>query len=221
MYDTFISQPGKKNVQVDPYGTRQLSTFAPDICAVGRRDALVAFQDASKGQNDIRAVHMRGGTKRGPRAPRGRRRLRGPATPGGRGWRARWQNVLALWEDERDGPAQIYFARAKLRKPPMKGPVGLELSRRDFLRDTSALGLAALIASAVPVADRILAANPAYAAVSDRRRDAAGLRRHDRPRAARRRGPTSATRSIPTRSPASTTSRAPSRPTCCASTTTR
>ena len=48
----------------------------------------------------------------------------------------------------------------------MKGPVGLELSRRDFLRDTSLLGAAALIASAMPVADRILAANPAYAAVS-------------------------------------------------------
>jgi hypothetical protein len=48
----------------------------------------------------------------------------------------------------------------------MKGPVGLELSRRDFLRDTSVLGAAALVASAMPVADRILAANPAYAAVS-------------------------------------------------------
>ncbi len=47
----------------------------------------------------------------------------------------------------------------------MKGPVGLGLSRRDFLRDTSVLGAAALIASAVPVAERILAADPALAAV--------------------------------------------------------
>ena len=47
----------------------------------------------------------------------------------------------------------------------MRGPVGLELSRRDFLRDTSVLGAAALIASAVPVAERILAAAPALAAV--------------------------------------------------------
>ena len=46
----------------------------------------------------------------------------------------------------------------------MRGPVGIELSRRQFLRDTSALGAAALIASAVPVAERILA-DPAYAAV--------------------------------------------------------
>jgi hypothetical protein len=48
----------------------------------------------------------------------------------------------------------------------LKGPVGLELSRRDFLRDTSLLGAAALIASAVPVAERILAADPAFAAVA-------------------------------------------------------
>ena len=47
----------------------------------------------------------------------------------------------------------------------MRGPVGLELSRRDFLRDTSVLGAAALIASAMPVAERILAADPALAAV--------------------------------------------------------
>ncbi len=47
----------------------------------------------------------------------------------------------------------------------MRGPVGRELSRRDFLRDTSVLGAAALIASAVPVAERILAADPALAAV--------------------------------------------------------
>jgi hypothetical protein len=47
----------------------------------------------------------------------------------------------------------------------MKGPVGLELSRRDFLRDAGVLGAAALIASAVPVAERMLAADPALAAV--------------------------------------------------------
>jgi hypothetical protein len=115
MYDIFISQPGRKNVQVDPYGTRQLSTFAPDICPVGRRDAVVAFQDASRGQSDIRAVHMRGGAKRG-RA----RRVDDAGSRGGNAWRPRLAcsggNVVALWEDERDGPAQIYFARSAIRK---------------------------------------------------------------------------------------------------------
>ena len=115
MYDIYLSRAGKENVQVDPYGTRQLSTFAPDICAVGRRDALVAFQDASKGQNDIRAVFMKGGTKRG--RPR---RVDDAGPRAGNAWRPRLAcaggRVLALWEDERDGPAQIYFARAKLKR---------------------------------------------------------------------------------------------------------
>ena len=115
MYDTFISAPGEQNVQVDPYGSRQLSTFAPDVCAVGRRHALVVFQDASKGQNDIRATYMKRGTKRG-------RALRvddaGPRA--GSAWRPRLactrRRALVLWEDERDGAAQIYFARAKLSR---------------------------------------------------------------------------------------------------------
>jgi hypothetical protein len=113
MYDTFLSAPGKDNVQVDPYGAKQLSTFAPDICAVGRRDALVVFQDASKGQNDIRAVYMRRGTKRG-----GARRVDDAGPRAGNAWRPRLactrRHALALWEDERDGVAQIYAARAKL-----------------------------------------------------------------------------------------------------------
>ena len=115
MYDTYLSAPGKENVQVDPYGTRQLSTFAPDICAVGRKDALVAFQDASKGQNDVRAVFMKGGTKRGKP-----RRVDDAGPRAGNAWRPRLAcaggRVLAMWEDERDGPAQIYFARANLKR---------------------------------------------------------------------------------------------------------
>ena len=48
----------------------------------------------------------------------------------------------------------------------MRGPVGAELSRRDLLRHASVLGAAGLVASALPVAERILAADPAFAAVS-------------------------------------------------------
>jgi hypothetical protein len=112
MYDIYLASPGKGNVQVDPYGTKQLSTFSPDVCAVGRRDALVVFQDASKGQNDVRAVYVK-------RGKRGRARRVDDAGPrAGNAWRPRLacsgDDVLALWEDERDGPAQIYFARAKL-----------------------------------------------------------------------------------------------------------
>lgn len=49
---------------------------------------------------------------------------------------------------------------------PYRGLVGEELSRRDLLRRATVLGTAGLIASALPVAERILAANPAYAAVA-------------------------------------------------------
>jgi hypothetical protein len=49
---------------------------------------------------------------------------------------------------------------------PVRGLVGEELSRRDLLRHATVLGTAGLIASAMPVAERILAANPAYAAVA-------------------------------------------------------
>jgi hypothetical protein len=110
MYDIFMSAPGKENTQVDPYGAKQVSTFAPDICAVGRRGSLIVFQDASKGQNDIRAV------LNGARA----RRVDDAGPRAGNAWRPRLactgRRALALWEDERDGVAQIYFARAKLRR---------------------------------------------------------------------------------------------------------
>ena len=113
MYDIFISDGGGRNVQVDPHGTQQLSTFSPDVCAGAEGDALVAFQDASKGQNDIRAVYMRDGRRRG-RA----RRVDDTGSRAGNAWRPRlgcWRDaVVALWEDERDGPPQIYFARSKL-----------------------------------------------------------------------------------------------------------
>jgi hypothetical protein len=49
---------------------------------------------------------------------------------------------------------------------PYGGRVGEELSRRDLLRHATVLGSAGLIASALPVAERILAVNPAYAQVS-------------------------------------------------------
>jgi hypothetical protein len=73
------------------------------------------FQDASKGQNDIRMVRMRKGARRG-RAYR----VDDAGPHAGNAWRPRLvcngARALALWEDERDGPAQIYFARVKLAR---------------------------------------------------------------------------------------------------------
>jgi hypothetical protein len=47
----------------------------------------------------------------------------------------------------------------------MRGPVGRELSRRDFLGRVGALGAGAFALSALPVAERMIAADPALAAV--------------------------------------------------------
>lgn len=109
-YDIFVATPGGRNVQADPYGARPVSTFAPSICATRRDDAIVAFQDASRGQNDIRVVLLRGGTK-----PGRVRRVDDAGDRGGNAWRPRlgcWgDSVIAAWEDERDGPAQVYAAR--------------------------------------------------------------------------------------------------------------
>jgi hypothetical protein len=114
-YDTFVASPGARNVQADPYGTRPLSTFAPSICATSHDDAVVAFQDASRGQNDVRAVFMRGGTRRGPS-----RRVDDGGDRGGNAWRPRlgcWgDRVVAAWEDERDGPPQIYSAVSSIAR---------------------------------------------------------------------------------------------------------
>ena len=48
----------------------------------------------------------------------------------------------------------------------LRGPVARELSRRDFLGRVGALGAGAIALSALPVAERLIAADPALAAVS-------------------------------------------------------
>ena len=111
LYDTYVATPGGRNRQVDQHGARQVSTFSPAVCASGE-DLLVAFQDASRGQNDVFVTRVRGGSERG-RA----RRVDDAGRRGGNAWRPQLGcaagRVLAAWEDERDGPPQIYFARTR------------------------------------------------------------------------------------------------------------
>jgi hypothetical protein len=47
-----------------------------------------------------------------------------------------------------------------------RGPVARELSRRDFLNRVGTLGAGAVVLSALPVAERMIAADPALAAVA-------------------------------------------------------
>jgi hypothetical protein len=114
-YDTFVASPGGANRQVDPYGGAQVSTFAPSVCATGRRDAVVAFQDSSRGRSEVRAVTLRGGTRRG------RALLVSDAGPrGGNAWRPRIAcsagRALVVWEDERDGPPRLYYSTGAARR---------------------------------------------------------------------------------------------------------
>jgi predicted amidohydrolase len=114
-YDVYLAEPGGPNRQVDPYGKRQLSTFFPSICATKADDALVAFQDSSRGQADVQAVFIGGGAATGAV-----RRVDDAGDRGGNAWRPRlacWgDDVLAAWEDERDGPPQIYAARSRISR---------------------------------------------------------------------------------------------------------
>jgi predicted amidohydrolase len=108
-YDVFAAVPGRPNRQLDPYGTRQVSTFAPTLCRAARDRVLVAFQDAASGPNRVRITT----------ASRHRRALLFSATPrrAGSQWRPRLAcsggRVLATWEDQRDGPAQVYYATGR------------------------------------------------------------------------------------------------------------
>jgi hypothetical protein len=113
-HDVFAAAPGGRNVQIDPYGGRPVSTFAPSGCADGSR-ALVAFQDDSRAQSKIELVRVESGARRG-------RALRvddgGPRA--GDAWRPRLACsgglAVAAFETERDGPGQIYVASAPLRR---------------------------------------------------------------------------------------------------------
>ena len=111
-YDVFAAVPGRPNVQVDPYGRRQVSTFAPSACAAGKR-TLVAFQDASGGRTRIELVRVVGGRRRGAAL-----RVDDGGARAGDAWRPRLAcsrgRVLAAFESERDGPGQVYVATANV-----------------------------------------------------------------------------------------------------------
>jgi hypothetical protein len=116
MYDVYVAEPGGGGPhQADPHGRRHASAFAGGACAAGGDDVLVAFQDARNGQNDIRVARMSGGERRG-RA----HRVDDAGRSGGNAWRPRLAcsrgGVLAAWEDERDGPPQVYTAQARSRR---------------------------------------------------------------------------------------------------------
>lgn len=110
LYDIRVATPGAASRRVDGSRGRPVSAFAPAIVAVGR-DAIVAWQDHRRGPGDILAARV--GPARSGRPVR-------VDDSGRRGWN-QWRPalarsgpfVVAAWEDERDGPAQVFFARTR------------------------------------------------------------------------------------------------------------
>jgi hypothetical protein len=96
---------------VDTGGDRHVNAFAPDI-VTAPGGALVAWQDhGGRGDGDVLIRRAAGGS------------ARRVDDTGGRGWNA-WRPALAVsgrravaaWEDERDGPPQVYVATAPVRR---------------------------------------------------------------------------------------------------------
>jgi len=115
-YDTVLAPVGgAASLQVDGHGGDPVATFAPALAGLADGDALVAWQDHAKGGSDVYVSRVTGAAGTVPRAHTPLR-----VDDSGRAGTNHWRPAIALtdgrvlvaWEDERDGPAQIYLARA-------------------------------------------------------------------------------------------------------------
>jgi hypothetical protein len=111
LYDVVVGRPGGAPRQVDGHGGAQLNAFNPAIAPLPGGEALATWQTHPRGQADLEIARVRGS--------RSGRALRVDDS-GRAGWN-QWRPALALttlravvaWEDDRDGPSQIYVARAR------------------------------------------------------------------------------------------------------------
>jgi hypothetical protein len=115
LYDAVAARPGGANHRVDRPSPLQSMAFAPAIAADGASHAFVAWQDMAAGPGRILLTRI---DASGATAGKRRVRVDDGGTRGANAWRPALATVsggrvLAAWEDERDGPAQIFFARAR------------------------------------------------------------------------------------------------------------
>lgn len=108
LYDIDVARPGGRHVKADGTGAAHVNAFAPAIVAAGK-SAIVAWQDHRHGPADILAARVT------PKAADRPVRVDDTGTQGSNQWRPALAlaggTLVAAWEDERDGPAQIFFAR--------------------------------------------------------------------------------------------------------------
>jgi hypothetical protein len=104
-----VAAPGKAHYRADSSRGAHVEAFAPAIAAAGR-SAIVAWQDHRHGAADLYAARVTA-TKAGHPV-----RVDDTGAKGWNQWRpavaVSGRFVIAAWEDERDGPAQIFVARA-------------------------------------------------------------------------------------------------------------
>lgn len=112
LYDTFVARPGGTNRQVDPHSDAQVSTFSPAILPIPGDQALVAWQDMAGGPGDIRIARVKSLAP-----PRRAWRVDDTGFSGWNQWRPALARsatrLVAAWEDERDGPPQVYAATGR------------------------------------------------------------------------------------------------------------
>lgn len=114
LYDIDASRPGARNRQADGNGAAQVDSFAPALVAVPG-GALVAWQDHREGPGDVLIRRL---SSAGAPAGAVRSVADQPRGSGANRWRpelaAAGSRVVAAWEDERDGPPQIFAASAAI-----------------------------------------------------------------------------------------------------------
>ncbi len=110
LYDVVAGATGAAQRQIDGRGDRHVSAYAPAITAVPG-GAVAAWQDHLRGPGDIVAARLRGSRWGRPV------RVDDTGRAGWNQWRpalaSTGSTVVAAWEDERDGPAQVFAARAR------------------------------------------------------------------------------------------------------------
>jgi hypothetical protein len=117
LYDVMGGEPGGADVQLDAHGSQQLLAFAPAVAQLRGGALAVAWQDHRRGHGDIVARRVRPGGRLGRVV-----RVDDSGRAGWNQWRPETvrvqKHILVAWEDERDGPANVFFARAPALRLP-------------------------------------------------------------------------------------------------------